>query len=91
MGKKSTCALLIFFVSLVGGVLCSKASALDQITHADCGLVPSFSVVWVGVDAGIFKKMVWTLPSRRRSPLFLAFNRCWRAKRNWEIRRRLQG
>ena len=22
----------------------------------DCGLVPSFSVVWVGVDAGIFKK-----------------------------------
>jgi len=27
-----------------------------MFTHADCGLVPSFSVVWVGVDAGIFKK-----------------------------------
>jgi NitT/TauT family transport system substrate-binding protein len=34
----------------------SQASALEKITHVDCGLVPSFSVVWVGVDAGIFKK-----------------------------------
>src|SRR5215467_3762973 len=34
----------------------SKSSALEKITHVDCGLVPAFSVVWVGVDAGIFKK-----------------------------------
>jgi NitT/TauT family transport system substrate-binding protein len=38
------------------GVLHSKTNALEKITHVDCGLVPSFSVVWVGVDAGIFKK-----------------------------------
>ena len=34
----------------------SKTNALEKITHVDCGLVPAFSVVWVGVDAGIFKK-----------------------------------
>ena len=44
------------FVWLTVGTLCSNANALEKITHVDCGLVPSFSVVWVGVDAGIFKK-----------------------------------
>jgi ABC-type nitrate/sulfonate/bicarbonate transport system substrate-binding protein len=56
MARKSIHVLLIFVLSLAVGLLGAKASALEQITHADCGLVPSFSVVWVGVDAGIFKK-----------------------------------
>jgi ABC-type nitrate/sulfonate/bicarbonate transport system substrate-binding protein len=56
MGRKSIHVLPIFVLSLAVGLLGAKASALEQITHADCGLVPSFSVVWVGVDAGIFKK-----------------------------------
>lgn len=56
MGRKSIHVLLIFVLSVAVGLLGAKASALEQITHADCGLVPSFSVVWVGVDGGIFKK-----------------------------------
>jgi len=44
-----------FITALVFGVF-AEAGALEKITHVDCGLVPSFSVVWVGVDAGIFKK-----------------------------------
>jgi ABC-type nitrate/sulfonate/bicarbonate transport system substrate-binding protein len=47
---------IYFIVAVIVGVHVSKASALEKITHVDCGLVPSFSVVWVGVDAGIFKK-----------------------------------
>ena len=58
MARKSIHVLLIFVLFLAVGLLGAKASALEQITHADCGLVPSFSVVWVGVDAGIFKKMI---------------------------------
>ena len=47
---------ICFIAAVIVGVQVSKASALEKITHVDCGLVPSFSVVWVGVDAGIFKK-----------------------------------
>jgi NitT/TauT family transport system substrate-binding protein len=46
-----------FFLSLyLVGVLTPTLNAQEKITHVDCGLVPAFSVVWVGVDAGIFKK-----------------------------------
>ena len=47
---------ICLIIAVTVAVLYSKASAIEKITHVDCGLVPSFSVVWVGVDAGIFKK-----------------------------------
>src|SRR4029078_10733160 len=46
-------ALLLVIVTQVFN---PAVDALEKIIHVDCGLVPSFSVVWVGVDAGIFKK-----------------------------------
>jgi NitT/TauT family transport system substrate-binding protein len=48
--------LLWFVLAVTGTSQNSYAAAVEKITHVDCGLVPSFSVVWVGVDAGIFKK-----------------------------------
>jgi NitT/TauT family transport system substrate-binding protein len=48
--------LVCFTIAVSVAVNDSKAGALEKIAHVDCGLVPSFSVVWVGVDAGIFKK-----------------------------------
>ena len=57
MMRKLKQALIIGIgVWLSVGLLHSKTNALEKITHVDCGLVPSFSVVWVGVDAGIFRK-----------------------------------
>jgi NitT/TauT family transport system substrate-binding protein len=47
---------LCFVAAVIVTNVNSKVSAQEKITHVDCGLVPSFSVVWVGVDAGIFKK-----------------------------------
>lgn len=43
-----------FLIAIISYV--PVANAQEKITHVDCGRVPSFSVVWVGVDAGIFKK-----------------------------------
>jgi NitT/TauT family transport system substrate-binding protein len=48
--------MLSFVMTVIATGQHSNAATLEKITHVDCGLVPSFSVVWVGVDAGIFKK-----------------------------------
>ncbi len=43
-------------LAIISQIFVPSLNAQEKITHVDCGLVPSFSVVWVGVDAGIFKK-----------------------------------
>ena len=44
------------WLAIIAQIFAPLLNAQEKITHVDCGLVPSFSVVWVGVDAGIFKK-----------------------------------
>ena len=50
------CLVVSLWLATAALVFNPAVHALEKITHVDCGLVPSFSVVWVGVDAGIFKK-----------------------------------
>jgi len=54
--KRRTTFLVIYLLVIVAVVPVAGVLAQEKITHVDCGRVPSFSVVWVGVDAGIFKK-----------------------------------
>jgi ABC-type nitrate/sulfonate/bicarbonate transport system substrate-binding protein len=49
-------SVVFLLVGFIAETPMPEVSAVEKITHVDCGLVPSFSVVWVGVDAGIFKK-----------------------------------
>jgi ABC-type nitrate/sulfonate/bicarbonate transport system substrate-binding protein len=51
--QKIISAMLVW---LLTGIVIMKADALEKVTYADSGVVPLYSVVWVGAEAGIFKK-----------------------------------
>lgn len=57
MRRKLIDFMLTFsIIAIVIGAFVTRASSLEKVKHVDCGLIPTFSVVWVGVDTGIFKK-----------------------------------